>query len=540
MSAMSKLSKIHSVVAIGLDPRLVEVEVDIGAGIPSLTIVGLPDKAVEEAKERVRLALKNSGFDFPPKKIVVNLAPADVKKEGPSYDLPIAVGVLVAGGVVDVEKIKNTIFLGELALSGEVRATKGVVQAAILAKKLSSPLVAPMANSSEAELIPNIEFLPVENLKDLILKLIEAGNTPPPASPEAPACNDVATSGRKQWRAGLFQKTKKFVLKDSDDFAEYDFANIVGQSQAKRALEIAAAGNHNVLLFGSPGGGKTLLSRSIVSILPPMDEDEVLEVTKIYSVAGLLSEDEPIVTRRPFRSPHHTTSAVAIVGGGTYPKPGEVSLAHKGVLFFDEFPEFPRSVLEALRQPLEDKVVTVSRAQGTLHFPADFILVSAKNPCPCGYAGDETHECSCTTAQVIAYNRKISGPLLDRIDLQIQVGKIPFKSLSSSSEEESSKTVRQRVSLSRKMQYERSLKLLKKVKLNGSLSKKELELISPLPLSARNMLEGAIEKFDLTMRSYLKIYRVARTIADLQQSQEISEPHIAEALQYRMKENGSL
>lgn len=513
---MSKLSKIHSVVAVGLDPRLVEVEVDIGAGIPSLTIVGLPDKAVEEAKERVRLALKNSGFDFPPKKIVVNLAPADVKKEGPSYDLPIAIGVLVAGGVIEIEKIQKTIFLGELALSGEVRATKGVVQAAILAKKLSSSLVAPKSNHREAELIPDIEFLPADNLKNLILKIIEKGDTP------------------------LFSKTKKFTLKESDDFGEYDFANIVGQAQAKRALEISACGNHNVLLYGSPGGGKTLLSRSIVSILPPMDEDEVLEVTKIYSVAGLLSQDEPIITRRPFRSPHHTTSAVAIIGGGTYPKPGEVSLAHKGVLFFDEFPEFPRSVLEALRQPLEDREVTVSRAQGTLHFPADFILVAAKNPCPCGYAGDETHECNCTNAQVLAYNRKISGPLLDRIDLQIQVGKIPFKALSSSNEEESSKVVRLRVVEARKRQFERGKKLLKKIKLNGNLTKKELELASPLPQAAKNMLESAIEQFDLTMRSYIKIYRVARTIADLENSLEIRESHISEALQYRMKENNSL
>jgi len=513
---MSKLSKIHSVVAVGLEPRLVEVEVDIGAGIPSLTIVGLPDKAVEEAKERVRLALKNSGFDFPPKKIVVNLAPADVKKEGPSYDLPIAIGVLVAGGVIDIEKIKKTIFLGELALSGEVRATKGVVQAAILAKKLSSPLVAPEANRCEAELIPNIEFLPADNLKNLVSKIIEKGDNP------------------------LFAKTKKFTLKESDDFGEYDFVNIVGQAQAKRALEIAACGNHNVLLFGSPGGGKTLLSRSIVSILPPMDEEEVLEVTKIYSVAGLLSENEPIVTHRPFRSPHHTTSAVAIIGGGTYPKPGEVSLAHKGVLFFDEFPEFPRSVLEALRQPLEDKTVSVSRAQGTLHFPADFILIAAKNPCPCGYAGDETHECSCTNAQILAYNRRVSGPLLDRIDLQIQVGKMPFKSLASSAKEEPSNVIRKRIILAREIQAKRSREVIKKTKLNGCLAKKELELTSPLPQAAKNMLEAAIEQFDLTMRSYIKIYRVARTIADLENSPGIRESHIAEALQYRMKESNSL
>jgi len=509
---MSNLSKIHSVVAVGLEPRLVEVEVDIGAGIPSLTIVGLPDKAVEEAKERVRLALKNSGFDFPPKKIVVNLAPADVKKEGPSYDLPIAVGVLVAGGVINPTRISKTIFLGELSLSGDVRATKGVVQAAILAKKLSTALVAPEPNAREAELIPDIDFLPAENLKQLIEKFIEKGNdTPPP-----------------------FQKTKKFVLKETEDFGEYDFDSIVGQVQAKRALEIAAAGGHNALLFGSPGGGKTLLSRSIVSILPPMDEQEVLEVTKIYSVAGLLSEDQPIITTRPFRSPHHTTSSVAIIGGGTYPKPGEVSLAHRGVLFFDEFPEFPRSVLEALRQPLEDRVVSVSRAQGTIKFPADFILVAAKNPCPCGYAGDPTHECNCTTAQVLAYNRKISGPLLDRIDLQIQVGKMPIRSLSGSAKEEPSHVVRKRVTAARKLQKKRQNKL------NAILSKSELERLSPLPQSAKNILEGAIDQLDLTMRSYLKICRVARTIADLQGVAEISDSHIAEAIQYRTKDKESL
>ena len=342
-------------------------------------------------------------------------------------------------------------------------------------------------------------------------------------------------------QANPFVKTKKFTLKGQADFGDFDFQNIVGAAQAKRALEVAAAGGHNVLLFGSPGGGKTMLSRSVVSILPPMGEEEVLEVTKIYSVAGLLTDEEPIITRRPFRSPHHTTSAIAVIGGGTYPKPGEVSLAHKGILFLDEFPEFPRSVLEALRQPLEDNTVTVSRAQGTLHFPADFILVAAKNPCPCGYLGDERRECVCSTSQINSYNRKISGPLLDRIDLQIKVVKSPFMVSSSTgakAKEEPSSDVRQRVIAARQAQGKRSRRLFGKPKLNGTLSKKELERAAPLPLAAKNLLERAAESFDLTMRSYLKVWRTARTIADLQGVEEVGEPHVGEALQYRTKEEG--
>ncbi|MDH4358725.1 MAG: YifB family Mg chelatase-like AAA ATPase [Candidatus Berkelbacteria bacterium] len=502
---MEKLSIIKSVVAVGLEPQVVDVEVDVGAGLPGLTIVGLPDKAVEESKERVRLALKNSGFDFPQKKIVVNLAPADVKKEGPAYDLPIAVGTLIASGIIKPKEINKTIFIGELSLSGKLRATKGIIQASILAKKKNLSLVCPIQNQAEANLISGIEILAAEDLKSMVAALL---------------ADDTR----------IFSKTTGVKDVPEPDYGDYDFQNVVGQSQAKRALEIAAAGGHNVLLSGPPGGGKTLLSRSIISILPPLEEEELLEATKIYSVAGLLTEDEPIIIRRPFRSPHHTTSAVAIIGGGTYPKPGEISLANKGVLFLDEFPEFPRSVLEALRQPLEDKVVTVSRAQATYRFPADFILVAAKNPCPCGFLGDEHHECKCPATQILSYDRRVSGPLLDRIDLYLNVGKIPLKKIQSSQKEEKSSEVKKRVIKARRLQISRQGKL------NSQLSKKDLNRFAALNEEQEEFLEGAAEKLGLSMRGFIKVLRISRTIADLAQSKNVLMEHLAEALQYRQRE----
>ncbi|OQA52976.1 MAG: Competence protein ComM [candidate division WS2 bacterium ADurb.Bin280] len=508
---MSELSKINSVVAVGLEPELVEVEVDSGAGIPSLVVVGLPDKAVEESKERVRLAIKNSGFSFPQKKIVVNLAPADVKKEGPLYDLPIAMGVLSSGGFIDFEKIKNIIFLGELSLSGEVKPVKSVVQAAILAKRKDMPLVVPKDNFLEASLIPGIRVLSISHIKELLEKIL---------SDDQP-----------------FEKTQKIKLDEADYDEEFDFANIVGQHQAKRVLEISSAGGHNILFSGSPGAGKTLLARSMISILPPLTEEEALELTKIYSVAGMLSKLNPIVKTRPFRSPHHTTSPVAIIGGGSNPRPGEVSLSHRGVLFLDELPEFPRSVLEALRQPLEDGFVTISRAQGTLKLPADFILVAAQNPCPCGYLGDPKHECTCPMNKVLSYKRKISGPLLDRIDLHLNVGPIDKGSLKQKTTAESSREVSKRIIKTRIIQLERAKKLSKSGKLNSVLSKKDLEEVAPLDSSCELFLESAGEKLALSMRSLIKVWRVALTISDLSGEQKIKKEHLAEALGYRHKQD---
>lgn len=496
------LAKVFSAAVVGLDASPVEVEVDISNGLPSFTIVGLPDKAIEESKERVRSAIKNSGVQFPAKRITVNLAPADIKKEGPAYDLAIALGILVAAEFIPPIS-KNILFVGELSLNGNLRHINGILPIASSLQKKFQEIILPMVNASEAALIKNIIIRPAENLKDLIFYFKKEKNIP--------------------------AYTKKFQIRTPEK-SEFDFAYIKGQEQAKRALEIAAAGNHNVFFFGPPGAGKTLLARTLPSIMPEMTDEETLEVTKIYSVAGLLPADLPVINFRPFRAPHHTTSNVALVGGGTYPRPGEITLAHRGVLFMDEFAEFPRSVLESLRQPLEDGIVTVSRAQGSLQFPAKFILIAAQNPCPCGYLGDTQKNCICTPSQITRYQKRVSGPLLDRIDIHIEVPRLKYEKLSDESVAESSEKIQKRVSGARLIAQKRFSKA------NAEMSPRELKIYCPLDTPSKNLLRLATSQFHLSARQYSRIIKVARTIADLEKNKNISSGNIAEALQYRPKE----
>ncbi|MEG1412740.1 MAG: YifB family Mg chelatase-like AAA ATPase [Acidaminococcaceae bacterium] len=496
----------------GVNGEQIIVEVDIANGLPAFEIVGLPDTAIKESRERVRAALKNSGFRFPTTRITVNLAPADLKKDGSGLDVPIAIGILCSSGQLAAEEIEERIFVGELALDGGIRGVTGVLPMIIEAKALGKKeIYIPTGNAAEGELVTGIDVYTPADLGQLVQHL----------------------SGRQR----LPLLPKRTLQLDGRTTSDLDFADVQGQVVAKRALEIAAAGGHNVLMVGAPGAGKTMLARRLPSILPPMTEEEALEVTKIYSIAGLLPRQQGLVLERPFRSPHHTISPIALIGGGSIPKPGEVTLSHNGVLFLDELPEFSRTTLEVLRQPLEDGVVTISRVQASLSFPASFILVSAENPCPCGFFGshDGVHECTCRASDILRYHKKISGPLLDRIDIQIQVPRLDYADMKCTLPTESSATIRARVTQARARQ---SLRLRGTgLHCNAELGHRELKQYCQLDAPAEQLLAKYFVKLGLSARSHDRIIKVAQTIADLEASPIITSSHLGEAIQLRTNIN---
>lgn len=504
--------KVLTSTVIGLDAYKIEVEVDLVNSLPSVSIVGLPDAAVNEARERVRSAIKNSSFSFPQKKVIVNLAPADIKKEGTNFDLPIAVGILIEEGVIQEEKTQGVAFIGELSLDGTLRSIIGVLPHVLGLKNAGvKTVIVPKENAKEASLADGITVLSANNLNEVVNNFIE---TP---------LEVVKTN------------VDEYLAKGVEESYLYDFKDVKGQQKAKKALEIAAAGGHNMIMVGTPGSGKTLMAKCFASILPPLELSEALELTKIYSVSGLLANNEPLMVKRPFRAVHHTASANGIIGGGTNPKPGEITLAHRGVLFLDEIVEFPRNVLEVLRQPLEDGEVVISRAKHSIKYPADFMLLAAMNPCPCGYLGDKEKHCTCTEYQINRYRAKLSGPLLDRIDIQIDVPRLTTDELlNTNTEAESSVDIRKRVINARKIQKERYKEagILTNSQLTADMVKKYCKIDE----SSKEILKLAVTKYQLSGRRYDRVLKLSRTIADLDNSEIITTKHITQALQYRFSE----
>ncbi len=504
------VNRVKTGTVIGLNAYEVWVETDVINSLPGTSIVGLPDTAVNEARDRVKSAVKNSGFTFPSKKVVINLAPADLKKNGTGFDLPIAIGILIEEEVLTSEQIQDYAFIGELALDGLIRPVAGVLPLVLGLKEAGvKNVIVASENAKEAALIEGINIFGAQHLSDVVGHFTD---------------NRIEQT---------IIDTRKYIENRGEVEYSYDFKDVKGQQKAKKALEIAAAGGHNMLMIGSPGSGKTLMAKCFPSILPPLELEEALELTKIYSVSGLLSADEPLVTKRPFRAVHHTASANGIIGGGSNPKPGEITLSHRGVLFLDEMVEFPRAVLEVLRQPLEDGEIVISRAQHSVKYPAKFILLGAMNPCPCGFLGDKEKECICSDFQINRYLAKLSGPLLDRIDLQIDVPRLtPEELLKSNSVEENSATIRKRVINARKIQYERYKN--ENILTNSELTSKLIKKYCQIDEKSREMLKLAIVKYQLSGRRYDRILKLARTIADLDNSEQITQIHLMQALQYRM------